>query len=95
MSRKKILSTQQHDACPHDQGTWQHFTCYQAVSEENKRDKRQCPACDTNDALRLVASRVTTLSSVTNSQLYPVHLKPPRVKETAGIFRCSARCLTS
>ena len=73
--------TQQHDACPHDQGTWQHFTCYQALSEEHKRDKRQCPSCDTNDALRLVASRVTTLSSVTNSQLYLSTSNPPASKK--------------
>ncbi len=72
---------QQHDACPHDQGIWQRFTCYQAVSEENKCDKRRCPACATNDALRLVASRVTTLSSVINSQLYLSTSNPPASKK--------------
>ena len=75
------IVTQQHDSCPHDQGTWQHFTCYQAVSEENKRDKRQCPSCDTNDSLRLVASRVTTLSSVINSQLYLSPSNPQQSKK--------------
>ncbi|MDE3269231.1 MAG: hypothetical protein OYH77_02990, partial [Pseudomonadota bacterium] len=73
--------TKQHDACPHDGGTWQQFNCYQSVSEESKRDKRQCPACDTTDALRLVASRVTTLSSVVNSQLYLSTSNPQESKK--------------
>ena len=75
------IATQQHDSCPHDQGVWQHFSCYQAISEENKRDKRQCPSCDTNDSLRLVASRVTTLSSVINSQLYLSTSNPQQSKK--------------
>lgn len=75
------IVTPQHDACPHDKGSWQHFACYQAISEENKRDKRQCPSCDTTDALRLVASRVTTLSSVINSQLYLSTSNPQESKK--------------
>ena len=71
----------QHDVCPVDHTQWQYFRLYHSIAEESKRDKRQCPSCETRNSLRLVASRITTLTSVINGQLFLSPLNPKDSKK--------------
>lgn len=71
----------QHDVCPVDHTEWQYFRFHHSIAEESKRDKRQCPSCETRNSLRLVASRITTLTSVINGQLFLSPLNPKDSKK--------------
>lgn len=65
-----------HDKCPACNHHWSHFENWHKITKESKRDKRQCPSCDTSNSLRLLGSRVTTLSSIVNSQIFLSKLNP-------------------
>ena len=67
--------------CPIDKTAWQYFTFHQSTAKESKRDKRECPSCETRNSLRLVGSRITTLTSVINSQLFLSTLNPQESKK--------------
>ena len=71
----------QFSSCPSCLTPWKVFRRWECLSEENKRDKRQCPSCESRDSLRLLASRTTTMSSVVNSQLFLSKLNPRETKK--------------
>lgn len=71
----------QHDNCPACSTKWNVFRKWASLSEEKKRDKRQCPSCDSRDSLRLLASRGTTLTSIVNGQLFLSKLNPQNTKK--------------
>lgn len=70
------LNGQTKDNCPSCNTDWHDFRIWSCLSQENKKDKRQCPSCDTRNSLRLLASRTTTLSSIINSQIFLSKLNP-------------------
>jgi len=65
-----------HDKCPTCSHHWSYFENWHKITKETKRDKRQCPSCETSNSLRLLGSRVTTLSSIVNSQIFLSNLNP-------------------
>lgn len=71
----------QFSSCPSCLTPWKVFRRWECLSEEHKRDKRQCPSCESRDSLRLLASRTTTISSVVNSQLFLSKLNPRETKK--------------
>ena len=64
------------DKCPTCNHHWSFFENWHKITKETKRDKRQCPSCESNNSLRLLGSRVTTLSSIVNSQIFLSKLNP-------------------
>jgi DEAD/DEAH box helicase domain-containing protein len=65
-----------HPNCPTCNHHWSYFENWHKITKETKRDKRQCPSCESNNSLRLLGSRVTTLSSIVNSQIFLSKLNP-------------------
>lgn len=70
-----------HENCPSCNANWRDFRVWSCLSIEHQRDKRQCPSCDSRNSLRLLASRVTTLSSIVNSQIFLSKLNPQYSKK--------------
>ncbi len=65
-----------HDLCPSCSTAWELFKVHDCLSKEKKRDKRQCPSCETTNSLRLLASRATTISSIVNGQIFLSKINP-------------------
>lgn len=70
-----------HENCPSCNAKWRDFRVWSCVAQESQRDKRQCPSCDSRNSLRLLASRVTTLASIVNSQIFLSKLNPQYSKK--------------
>ncbi len=65
-----------HEKCPLCLHNWEYFKVHDCLSKEKKRDKRQCPSCETTNSLRLLASRATTMASIVNGQIFLSKINP-------------------
>jgi DEAD/DEAH box helicase domain-containing protein len=65
-----------HELCPSCSHKWEYFKVHDCLSKEKKKDKRQCPSCETTNSLRLLASRATTMASIVNGQIFLSKINP-------------------